>query len=102
MHIYIYIYISHLHLHLTCHLLLALWLWYAMPEASVHAACCGADTSTLALVAERTSAHSSPVTSMTFSPDGTRIVSGSEDQSLKQWGARCSLLRRARMLGGGL
>ena len=56
---------------------------------------CGAD-STLALVAERLSARSSDVYSVGFSPDGTRIVSGSRDKSIQLWGelrllALCSL-----------
>eukprot|EP00966_Prymnesium_polylepis_P031074 722793-Prymnesium_polylepis.1 len=42
----------------------------------------------LALVAELTSAHSGFVNSVAFSPDGTRIVSGSRDTSIKLWGGR--------------
>ena len=49
---------------------------------------CGADASTLALVAEQPSAHNSYVYSVGFSPDGTRIVSGSHDSSVKVWGGR--------------
>ena len=48
-----------------------------------------ADALTLAPVAEQTSAHiNSIVHSVGFSPDGTRIVSGSDDSSVKLWGAR--------------
>ena len=36
-------------------------------------------------VAEKASAHSNQVTSVTFSPDGTKIVSGSEDGAIKVW-----------------
>eukprot|EP00966_Prymnesium_polylepis_P234733 5429588-Prymnesium_polylepis.1 len=50
-----------------------------------------ADATTLALVAEQLSAYSSPVYSVGFSPDGTRIVSGSDDKSVKVWGGRASL-----------
>ena len=49
---------------------------------------CYADASTLALVVEQTSAHVDQVRSVGFSPDGTRIVSGSIDQNIKFWGAR--------------
>ena len=40
----------------------------------------------MALVAEQPSAHSGYVLSVGFSPDGTRIVSGSGDRSVKVWG----------------
>jgi WD40 repeat protein len=70
-----------------------------------------ADASTLALVAEKMSAHGNPVIfgsvgvfSVGFSPDGTRVVSGSGDafngdQSVRVWGGRrspvlCSLCAR--------
>ena len=36
-------------------------------------------------VAEKTTAHSSWVISVAFSPDGTKIVSGSSDQTIKVW-----------------
>ena len=38
------------------------------------------------------SAHSGPVTSVAFSPDGTTIVSGSSDKTLKVWDAGASAL----------
>jgi WD40 repeat protein len=47
---------------------------------------CGADASTLSLVAETTNAHRGTVHSVGFSSDGTRIVSGSVDYSVKVWG----------------
>ena len=41
------------------------------------------------LLSEKTDAHShlfmSAVRSVAFSPDGTKIVSGSEDQTIKVW-----------------
>ena len=42
------------------------------------------------LLSERTNAHSSVMTSVAFSPDGTKIVSGSDDKTIKVWdsGAR--------------
>jgi WD40 repeat protein len=54
-----------------------------------------ADASTLALVAEKASAHSFPgsVNSVGFSPDGTRIVSGGSDRSIKLWGGPALLMR---------
>jgi WD40 repeat protein len=36
-------------------------------------------------VAEKTTAHGSRVTSVAFSPDGTKIVSGSNDLTIKVW-----------------
>ena len=41
----------------------------------------------LELKAEKQSAHSDPVWSVGFSPDGKTIVSGSEDKTLKVWDA---------------
>ena len=41
----------------------------------------------LELKAEKQSAHSGPVTSVAFSPDGKTIVSGSWDKTLKVWDA---------------
>ena len=36
-------------------------------------------------VAEKTIAHSDTIRSVAFSPDGTKIVSGSRDQTIKVW-----------------
>jgi WD40 repeat protein len=36
-------------------------------------------------LSEKTNAHSGVVTSVAFSPDGTKIVSGSSDQTIKVW-----------------
>jgi WD40 repeat protein len=44
-------------------------------------------TASLDLKAENQSAHSLPVTSVAFSPDGLTIVSGSYDQTIKVWDA---------------
>ena len=35
--------------------------------------------------AEKTSAHSQLISSVAFSPDGTKIVSGSSDKTIKVW-----------------
>ena len=35
--------------------------------------------------AEKTSAHSQLISSVAFSPDGTKIVSGSYDKTIKVW-----------------
>ena len=37
------------------------------------------------LLSEKTNAHSNWIRSVTFSPDGTKIVSGSDDQTIKVW-----------------
>ena len=39
----------------------------------------------LGLLSEKTNAHSNWVMSVAFSPDGTKIVSGSTDQTIKVW-----------------
>ena len=44
-------------------------------------------TASLELKAEKQSAHSNQVTSVAFSPDGTTIVSGSRDETIKVWDA---------------
>jgi len=36
-------------------------------------------------VAEKTIAHSDTIRSVAFSPDGTKIVSGSDDKTIKVW-----------------
>ena len=40
---------------------------------------------TLDLKTEKTNAHSNVITSVAFSKDGTKIVSGSWDQTIKVW-----------------
>ena len=37
------------------------------------------------LLSEKKDAHSQLITSVAFSPDGTKIVSGSWDQTIKVW-----------------
>jgi len=47
-------------------------------------------TASLELKAEKQSAHSAPVESVAFSPDGASIVSGSFDGTIKVWDAGTS------------
>jgi WD40 repeat protein len=37
------------------------------------------------MLSEKTNAHSGDITSIAFSPDGTKIVSGSADKTIKVW-----------------
>ena len=37
------------------------------------------------LLSEKVNAHSNVITSVVFSPDGTKIVSGSYDKTIKVW-----------------
>ena len=46
---------------------------------------CLADT--LELLSEKMNAHSGDINSVAFSPDGTKIVSGSDDKTIKVWDA---------------
>ena len=39
----------------------------------------------MGLLSEKTNAHSGPVYSVAFSPDRTKIVSGSRDKTIKVW-----------------
>jgi WD40 repeat protein len=39
----------------------------------------------LELLSKKTNAHRDDVTSVAFSPDGTKIVSGSDDKTIKVW-----------------
>ena len=42
-------------------------------------------TDELDLKTEKTNAHSGDIDSVAFSPDGTKIVSGSRDKTIKVW-----------------
>ena len=39
----------------------------------------------LEMLSEKTNAHSDCIRSVAFSPDGTKIVSGSDDETIKVW-----------------
>ncbi len=39
----------------------------------------------LEMLSEKTNAHSNCINSVVFSPDGTKIVSGSDDVTIKLW-----------------
>ena len=46
---------------------------------------------TLELKTEKTKAHGSDINSVAFSPDGTKIVSASDDETIKVWDAGANL-----------
>ena len=46
----------------------------------------------LEMLSEKANAHSDVVRSVAFSPDGTKIVSGSDDQTIKVWDSAGALL----------
>jgi WD40 repeat protein len=53
----------------------------------------------LELLSEKTNAHSEAITSVAFSPDGTKIVSGSEDKTIKVWDSGALLASKSPLLG---
>ena len=55
------------------------------PNYHLTALCLFADASTLDLVTEKTNAHSDGVRSVAFSHDGSKVVSGSDDMTIKVW-----------------
>ncbi len=46
-------------------------------------------------MSEKTNAHSNYITSVAFSPDGTKIVSGSDDKTIKVWDSGAQSLKIA-------
>jgi WD40 repeat protein len=53
----------------------------------------------LEMLSENTNAHSSYVMSVAFSPDGTKIVSGSLDKTIKVWDSGALLASKSPLLG---
>ena len=51
------------------------------------------------LLSEKTDAHSGRVWSAVFSPDGTKIVSGLWDKTIKVWDAGAPEPLKSRLLG---
>jgi WD40 repeat protein len=52
----------------------------------------------LELLSEKTNAHSKAVASVAFSPDGTKIVSGSYDKTIKVWDSGAPEPSKSRLL----
>ena len=53
----------------------------------------------LELLSEKTDAHSNGIVSVAFSPDGTKIVSASYDQTIKVWDSGALLASKSPLLG---
>ena len=53
----------------------------------------------LGLLSERSNAHSDYIRSVAFSPDGTKIVSGSDDETIKVWDSGAPLPSKSPILG---
>ncbi len=53
----------------------------------------------LGLLSEKTNAHSDWIRSVAFSPDGTKIVSGSDDKTIKVWDSGAPKPSKSPILG---
>ncbi len=51
------------------------------------------------MLSEKTNAHSSYIKSVAFSPDGTKIVSGSDDKMIKVWDSGAPRAFKSPLLG---
>ncbi len=51
------------------------------------------------MLSEKTNAHSDYVMSVAFSPDGTKIVSGSADRTIKVWDSGALRALKSPLLG---
>jgi len=51
------------------------------------------------MLSEKTNAHSDRITSVAFSPDGTKIVSGSYDRTIKVWDSGAPEPSKSPLLG---
>ncbi len=56
-------------------------------------------TGALGLLSKKTKAHRSGISSMAFSPDGTKIVSGSHDKTIKVWDSGAPESSKSPLLG---
>jgi len=50
-------------------------------------------------LSEKTNAHSREIMSVAFSPDGTKIVSGSFDKTIKVWDSGAPRALKSPLLG---
>ena len=50
-------------------------------------------------MSEKTDAHSAGIWSVAFSPDGTKIVSGSPDKTIKVWDSGAPKPSKSPLLG---
>ena len=57
------------------------------PLLAPNSLCLPPHAGTLDLVSEKKGAHGDYIRSVAFSPDGTKIVSGSDDKTIKVWDA---------------
>jgi WD40 repeat protein len=53
----------------------------------------------LEMLSEKMNAHSDWVMSVAFSPDGTKIVSGSADETIKVWDSGAPKTSKSPLLG---
>ncbi len=53
----------------------------------------------LELLSEKMNAHSQEITSVAFSSDGTKIVSGSDDKTIKVWDSGAPRALKSPLLG---
>jgi WD40 repeat protein len=51
------------------------------------------------MLSEKTNAHSDRITSVAFSPDGTKIVSGAYDKTIKVWDSGAPKPSKSPLLG---
>jgi WD40 repeat protein len=51
------------------------------------------------MLSEKTNAHSGDINSVAFSPDGTKIASGSDDGTIKVWDSGAPESSKSTLLG---